>query len=100
MQAFMADDLAQIPHYKGLGKRVVFLDPTDTFYGADLVQNDPWLRGNEIRMFSHGAAADAQLMQQQYPLLHEVYVDRYGSVWSAAPSQPGIRYNLQKSGGS
>jgi hypothetical protein len=87
MQAFMADDLAQIPHYKGLEKRVVFLDPTDTFYGADLVQNDPWLRGTEIRMFSHGAAADAQLMRQQYPLLHEVYADRYGSVWSAAPNE-------------
>jgi hypothetical protein len=86
-QTFMTADLAQMPHYTGHEKRVVFLDNTHTFYGADLVQNDPWLRGNEIRMFSHGAAADAQLMRQQYPLLHEVYTDRYGSVWSAAPNE-------------
>jgi len=94
MQAFMAADLAQMPHYTGHEQRIVFLDNTDTFYGADLVQNDPWLRGDEIRMFSHGTAADALLMRQQYPLLHEVYADRYGSVWSAARSPLGIRYNL------
>jgi hypothetical protein len=87
MQAFMAADLAQMPHYTGHEQRVVFLDNTDTFYGADLVQNDPWLRGNEIRMFSHGTAADALLMRQQYPLLHEVYADRYGTVWSTAPNK-------------
>jgi hypothetical protein len=50
------------------------------------VQNDPWLRENEIRMYSHGAAADGQLMAQCYPELHRVYADRYGTVWSQAPT--------------
>jgi hypothetical protein len=87
MQRFMADDLKQVPHYNGTEHRVVIIDNTVSFYGADLVQNDPWLRGNEIRMFSHGAAEDAQMMQQNFPLLHQVYADRYGAVWSTAPSQ-------------
>ena len=87
IQGFMANDLKQVPHYTGTEHRVVIIDSTFSFYGADLVQNDPWLRGNEIRMFSHGSAQDSQMMQQNYPLLHMVYADRYGSVWSSAPSR-------------
>jgi hypothetical protein len=48
-----------------------------------LVQNDPWLRGNVVRMISHGAVADANMMHENFPNLHQVYHDRYGSVWSA-----------------
>jgi hypothetical protein len=87
MQRFMADDLKQVPQYKGNEHRVVMIDYTHSFYGADLVQNDPWLRGNEIRMLSQGAAEDAQMMQQDFPLLHLVYADRHGTVWSTAPPQ-------------
>ncbi len=66
MQGFMANDLKQVPQYQGTEHRVVIIDSTFSFYGADLVQNDPWLRGNEIRMFSHGSAADTQMMQQNF----------------------------------
>ncbi len=72
MQNFIADDLNQLPHYKGTEPRVVILDTRLSFYGADLVQNDPWLRGNVIRMFSHGATEDQQMMAQYYPTLHRV----------------------------
>jgi hypothetical protein len=89
LQNFMARDLSQVPQYKGAERRVVILDGRFSFYGADLVQNDPWLRGNEIRMYSHGAAADQQLMTQYYPELHRVYVDRYGAIWSEASALPG-----------
>jgi hypothetical protein len=82
MQDFVARDLRQMPQYKGTEKRVVILDDKSSFYGADLVQNDPWLRGNEIRMYSHGAAADGQMMARNYPQLHIVYADQYGTVWS------------------
>jgi hypothetical protein len=88
MQSFMADDLSQMPHYAGHEQRVVIIDDSGSFYGADLVQNDPWLRGDVIRMYSHGAEADAQMMQQQFPRLHRVYADRHGTVWSAAQSAP------------
>jgi hypothetical protein len=86
MQSFMAHDLNQLPHYAGHERRVVIIDDSHSFYGADLVQNDPWLRGDVIRMYSHGATADAQMMQQRFPLLHMVYADLYGAVWSTAPS--------------
>jgi hypothetical protein len=82
MQQFIVRDISQVPQYRGTEKRIVILDTRFSFYGADLVQNDPWLRGNEIRMYSHGAAADEQMMARYYPELHKVYADRYGTVWS------------------
>jgi hypothetical protein len=92
LQDFVARDVNQVPQYKGTESRVVILDSRSSFYGADLVQNDPWLRGNEIRMYSHGAAADRQMMARYYPELHSVYADRHGTVWSqvSASSPPGI----------
>jgi hypothetical protein len=83
MQGFIANDLNQLPHYQGTERRIVLIDTRSSFYGADLVQNDPWLRGNEIRMFSHGVAEDAKMMAQYYPTWRRVYADRFGEVWSA-----------------
>jgi hypothetical protein len=88
LQDFMARDVSQVPQYTGTESRVVILDGRHSFYGADLVQNDPWLRGNEIRMYSHGAAADEHMMAQYYPELHRVYADRHGTVWSRASPMP------------
>jgi hypothetical protein len=62
---------------------VIFIDPTFSFYGADLVQNDPWLRGNVIRMLSRGKSDEAALMQAHFPDMHRVYADEHGTVWSA-----------------
>jgi hypothetical protein len=91
MQDFIAWDLNQLPHYTGTERRVVILDPTLGFYGGDLVQNDPWLRSNEIRMYTHGPTDDQQLMAEYYPTLKRVFADRHGSVWSAKPTaNPGI----------
>jgi hypothetical protein len=84
IQGFMANDLRQVPHYKGTERQVVIINGAFSFYGADLVQNDPWLRGNVIRMYSHGAAADAKMMAEYCPSLRLVYADRYGTVWSEA----------------
>jgi hypothetical protein len=89
LQVFVARDISQVPQYTGTERRVVILDGRHSFYGADLVQNDPWLRGNEIRMYSHGAVADEHVMAQYYPDLHKVYADRYGTVWSAALGSSG-----------
>jgi hypothetical protein len=89
LQEFMASDIAQLPQYKGAERRIVIINHRFSFYGADLVQNDPWLRGNEIRMYSHGSAADEQIMARYYPELHRVYADRYGTVWSQASAPSG-----------
>jgi hypothetical protein len=84
MNEFITDDLRQVPAYGGHEPRVIFIDAIHSFYGADLVQNDPWLRGNIIRMMSHGATNDAALMHAHFPSFHQVHADSHGSVWSAA----------------
>jgi len=84
MQTFMAADLNQLPHYRGTERRVVIVDYARSFYGGDLVQNDPWLRGNVIRMMTHGPAADTEMLAENYPTWHKVYGDRFGTVWSQA----------------
>jgi hypothetical protein len=86
MQNFMADDIAQLPRYPGTEPHVVILDPGLMFYGGDLIQNDPWLRGNVVRMMTHGVAEDRQMMAQYYPTMHKVYADHHGWVWSAKPT--------------
>ena len=79
---FMHSQLAQQPAYRGTEPRVILLYADFAFYGDDLVQNDPWLRNGIIRMKSLGRARDMQMLSQNFPDLHQVYVDRYGSVWS------------------
>jgi hypothetical protein len=86
MQAFVAEHLAQLPHYAGTERQVVVVDAQHSFYGADLVQNDPWLRGDVVRLYSHDAAEDAAVIARHFPGFHRVYGDRYGIVWSASPA--------------
>jgi hypothetical protein len=88
LEDFMTRDISQVPQYTGTERRIVILEGRHSFYGGDLVQNDPWLRLHEIRMYSHGAEADERMMAQYYPELHRVYADRYGTVWSRVSSTP------------
>jgi hypothetical protein len=84
MREFIAKHQSQMPAYSGTEHRVIILDTRHSFYGRDLVQNDPWLRDNAIVMITHGQQADAAAMQENYPEMHRVYTDQSGSVWSAA----------------
>ena len=77
---YIADDLAEVPQFHGAGRQVIFINPGG-FYATDLVQNDPWLRGN-IRLLSRGLDADADLMRAQFPQMKRVYDDPHGSVWA------------------
>ena len=96
MQSFMAADLAQLPHYTGAEPQIVIVNPAFSFYGADLVQNDPFLRGNVTRMYSHGPQADNAMMTQYYPGFHLVHVDRYGTVWSKAAQTSSLSQQHQQ----
>jgi hypothetical protein len=80
---FITDDLAQMPAYSGTERQVIILDPITTYYGGDLVQNDPWLRGNVIRMITRGKAEDEAMMRAYFPDMHRVYSDVHGTVWSS-----------------
>jgi hypothetical protein len=84
MREFITAQLANMPAYTGTERRVVIIDPSFHYYAADLVQNDAFLREDIIRMYSHGAARDAEMMHQQFPDMQQVYADKFGSVWSAA----------------
>ncbi len=79
---FMIWDVSQVPVFPGKGRQVVMINRANSFYGADLVQNDPWLRGRTIRMLSHGEDADARMMAQQFPRFHRVTTGPHGTVWS------------------
>jgi hypothetical protein len=95
MNEFISDDLQQVPAYSGAERRVVIVDTRFSFYGADLVQNDPLLRGNLMRFVSHGVEEDKVMMREQFPDLHMVYADRYGSVWSTAPVQIPKKHRVE-----
>lgn len=84
VHGFIREDLTQQPTYAGTEPRIEIIAADNSFYGQDLVQNDPFLRGNVMRMISHGAAADALMMSRYLPTFHKVAEDRYGTVWSTA----------------
>ena len=82
---FMSEHLAQLPRYGGTEPRVVIVDPSESFYGLDLVQNHALLDSDVITFVSHGADADAAVMKKFRPDFNLVYWDRHGEVWSAGP---------------
>jgi hypothetical protein len=85
MHEFIASDLSHVPGHQGTGPRVLMLNPVGAWYEADLIQNDPWLRGDVIRMMSYGRDENAAIMQLQFPQMHRVYWDRFGETWTASP---------------
>jgi hypothetical protein len=88
IHGFIARHLHQIPAYAGTEHRVVILDTQHTFYGRDLIQNDPFLREDVITLITHAPQADAAMMKAQFPAMHEVYADRFGTVWSGDTKVP------------
>lgn len=88
IDSYMRDHLAQLPAYGGQEPRVVLVDPRTTVYGGDLVQNDPFLRGNATRMLLLNPEAVPAAVQFLHPDFHRVYADQHGEVWSAAKPAP------------
>lgn len=92
VEAVISEQLAQLPAVAaGTERHVVLIDPTATYYGADLVQNDPFLRDATIRMLSRGEQADAQMLHGNFPDMSEQYRGRYGSVWATSPAAVSTR---------
>jgi len=85
---FMDNHLAQLPHYPGAEPRVVVISGVG-FYPYDLVQNDPFLRKDEVRMMQVGKEQTAAAIRRHFPAYQLVYSDQRGEVWSAAtPAKP------------
>jgi hypothetical protein len=85
IHGFIAEALDGLPRYPSDERRVTFVN-TSFFYTADLVQNDPWLRGNVIRMVSRGRPDDTALMREYFPQMQMIYDDPHGSVWVSRTS--------------
>ncbi|HEV7609031.1 MAG TPA: hypothetical protein VGO61_16935 [Steroidobacteraceae bacterium] len=88
MGEFMDRHLAQLPHYAGTEPRVVVISGVG-FYPYDLVQNDPFLRKDEVRMVQVGKNQTAAAIRRHFPTYQVVYRDQRGEVWSDASPLPG-----------
>jgi hypothetical protein len=79
-EQFIQRHLAQRPALSGPGPSVVFIDIRKGYYAWDLVQNDPFLRGN-VTMVSHGEQNDRALMGASFPQYRPASATANGSVW-------------------
>ena len=62
VESFISTQLQQIPaRLTGNSRQAVFIDMGCGFYTADLVQNDPLFRSNEIRLVGNSHAGDAKV---------------------------------------
>lgn len=86
IDGYIREHLAQLPAYTGRETRVVFIDPRTTVYGGDLVQNDPFLRGDVVRMLRLNPTAVPEAVQFLHPGFYRVYSDSHGEVWSNGAS--------------
>jgi hypothetical protein len=77
---YLANALYNIPHYDKNERQILFINPNG-FYTGDLVQNDPWLRGDRILMVSHGSLRDMGMMHDRFPQMRKVVDGPHGSVW-------------------
>jgi hypothetical protein len=85
MHGFITEKLEQAPAYSSTSQQIVFIRTEGSFYAADLVQNDPFLRGRLIRMASHGNEANERMMHEYFPGYHRLYSDAHGETWSVGP---------------
>lgn len=85
IRSYIDEHLANKPEALPQGRQAVFIQSYLNTYSADLIQNDPFLRGKIWYMFSIDRNADARLMQMRFPGARLVSDDRRGSVWQIAP---------------
>jgi len=88
IESFIAAHLSQLPRGARVGPRVVIIDSARTFYGVDLVQNDPFLRGDEVRLLSRGWMANELAMRRFFPGFERTSSDPHGEIWQPRTSTP------------
>jgi hypothetical protein len=78
---FIAQHLAQLPPPQRPGNNVYFIHPRGGFYVADMVQFDPLLRDQDLKLVSHGAELDAELIRQNWPNATKITGQRAADQW-------------------
>lgn len=86
IQAYVDSHLAKRPPTIPGARQVVFVRATPRDYNADLVQNDPFLRGDVITLLSYGEENDARLVRARFPGARLVHSDERGQVWLLEPA--------------
>lgn len=86
MGDFMTLHLAQFPPRVAAQQRVVLHNGLG-YYAADLIQNDPWLRGSEIVLIARHA--DKARLLERLPDLQEIDSNKYGTIYRGAVPQTG-----------
>lgn len=81
VHSFIGSHLAQLPTADHGTPRVVIISTNQGYYVSDLVQNDPFLAGQVIRMYSHGRVNDEDMMAHRFPELVPLRKSQKGSVW-------------------
>jgi hypothetical protein len=81
VKTFIGQQLAYIPSVKSGKPLVTIISPGMGYYSADLVQNEPFLRGGMIMLVTHGRKDDAAFMAVHFPTLRLLAMDHRGSVW-------------------
>lgn len=79
---FVAQLIDQVPPATAAGPlRLTFVYPYQGIYSADLIQNDPFLRGDDLRMMGDKPASDAQFAKSLSPEAKEVARASAGVMW-------------------
>ena len=86
IRGYIDAHLAKRPPLVPGARQVVFVRAGPRDYNADLVQNDPFLRGEVTIMLSYGRERDAQLMHGRFPGARLVHDDERGQVWLIEPA--------------
>ena len=96
IERFISAHLAQLGPPQRPGNNIYFVHPLGGFYVADMVQFDPFLRGSDLFLVSHGNALDEQLVRLNWPNATKVQIGHAADQWylgpvdQRTPSQDGI----------
>ena len=78
---FISRQLAQLPAPERPGNNIYFIHPRGGFYVADLVQFDPKLRDGDLKLVSHGAILDTELIQRNWPAARKISATPAADQW-------------------
>jgi len=87
---FISQHLAQLPPPRRPGNNVYFIHPRGGFYVADMVQFDPLLRDRDLKLVSHGAQLDADLIRQNWSAAVKVATTRAADQWYLGPQDQRV----------
>ena len=80
---FVDKHLSQRPPQTA-GRQIVFHNGVG-YYANDLIQNDPWLRGETVMLLSGRPRAESTLLQRYFPGEYVARSNRYGTSYTQLP---------------